>query len=127
MTVTLLHSSAADDNEAEEHSITSSRLGGGVAALGALGACLELDGCEVRLCLPCARECEGSVRGRRIALAGVTASQRFALDHRTYIWITAYLKPCLTHLPFAWRPPVTVSMMPRPRRCPIPVVEPMLG
>ena len=38
MTVTLLHSSAADDNEAEEHSITSSRLGGGVAALGALGA-----------------------------------------------------------------------------------------
>ena len=33
-----------------------------------------------------------SVRGRRIALAGVTASQRFALDHRTYIWITAYLK-----------------------------------
>ena len=33
----------------------SSRLGGGVAALGALGACLELDGCEVRLCLPCAR------------------------------------------------------------------------
>ena len=54
MTVTLLHSSAADD-EAEEHSITSSRLGGGVAALGALGACLELDGCEVRLCLPCAR------------------------------------------------------------------------
>jgi hypothetical protein len=38
MTVTLLHSSAADDNEAEEHSIASSRLGGGVAALGALGA-----------------------------------------------------------------------------------------
>ena len=52
MTVTLQHSSAADD-EAEEHSITSSRLGGGVAALGALGA--YLDGCEVRLCLPCAR------------------------------------------------------------------------
>ena len=38
------------------------------------------------------RRVHRSVRGRRIALAGVTASQRFALDHRTYIWITAYLK-----------------------------------